>query len=89
MARPLPPSGYLKCNGAAVSRTTYADLFAEIGTAFGAGDGSSTFNVPDFRGEFVRGWDDSRGVDSGRNFATLKAVRTNSTITVLQRPQVH
>jgi len=72
MASTTAPSGYLKCNGAAVSRTTYADLFAEIGTAFGAGDGSSTFNVPDLRGEFVRGWDDSRGVDSGRNFATAQ-----------------
>ena len=73
MASTTAPSGYLKCNGAAVSRTTYADLFAEIGTAFGAGDGSSTFNVPDLRGEFVRGWDDSRGVDSGRNFATAQS----------------
>ena len=73
MASTTPPSGYLKCNGAAVSRTTYADLFAEIGTAFGAGDGSSTFNLPDLRGEFVRGWDDSRGVDSGRNFATTQS----------------
>ena len=73
MASTTPPSGYLKCNGAAVSRTTYADLFAEIGTAFGAGDGSSTFNLPDLRGEFVRGWDDSRGVDSGRSFATTQS----------------
>ena len=67
MATTTAPSGYLKCNGA-VSRTTYADLFAIIGTTHGAGDGSSTFNVPDLRGEFVRGWDDSRGVDSGRSF---------------------
>lgn len=44
------PSGYLLCNGSAVSRTTYADLFAVIGETFGAGDGSSTFNVPDLRG---------------------------------------
>ena len=43
------PSGYLICNGAAVSRTTYAALFAVIGTTFGAGDGSSTFNLPDYR----------------------------------------
>ncbi len=70
MATTTAPSGYLKCNGAAISRTTYAALFAIIGTAHGAGDGSSTFNVPDLRGEFVRGWDDSRGIDSGRNFAT-------------------
>ena len=73
MASTTPPSGYLKCNGDLVSRTTYADLFAAIGTAFGAGDGSSTFQLPDLRGEFVRGWDDSRGVDSGRNFATTQS----------------
>ena len=72
MATTTVPSGYLKCNGAAVSRTTYADLFAIVGTAHGAGDGSSTFNVPDLRGEFVRGWDDSRGVDSGRGFGTAQ-----------------
>lgn len=70
MATTTAPSGYLKCNGAAISRSTYAALFAIIGTAHGAGDGSSTFNVPDLRGEFVRGWDDNRGIDSGRNFAT-------------------
>ena len=73
MATTTAPSGYLKCNGAAISRTTYADLFAIIGTAHGAGDGSSTFNVPDLRGEFVRGWDDSRGVDSGRNFGSAQS----------------
>ena len=44
------PTGWLNCNGGAVSRTTYADLFAVIGTYFGAGDGSTTFNMPDFRG---------------------------------------
>ena len=60
------PTGYVKCNGASYSRTgTYAALFAIIGTTYG-GSGSN-FNVPDLRGEFVRGFDDSRGVDSGRN----------------------
>ena len=49
------PSGYLLCNGSAVSRTTYADLFTVIGTTFGVGDGSTTFNLPDFRGIFPRG----------------------------------
>jgi microcystin-dependent protein len=73
MATTTAPSGYLKCNGAAVSRTTYADLFAIIGTTHGEGDGSSTFNVPDLRGEFVRGWDDGRGVDSGRSFASSQS----------------
>jgi microcystin-dependent protein len=73
MATTTAPSGYLKCNGAAVSRTTEAALFAIIGTTWGEGDGSSTFNVPDLRGEFVRGWDDSRGVDSGRSFASSQS----------------
>ena len=68
MAANTVPSGYLKCNGQAVSRTTFAALFLIIGTTYGAGDGSSTFNVPDLRGEFVRGWDDGRGVDAGRGF---------------------
>lgn len=44
------PSGWLLCDGSAVSRTTYADLFTALGTAFGVGDGSTTFNLPDLRG---------------------------------------
>lgn len=67
------PTGWLKANGAAVSRATYAALFAVIGTTFGAGDGSSTFNLPDLRGEFLRGWDDARGVDGGRGFGSAQA----------------
>ncbi len=67
------PTGYLKCNGAAVSRTTYADLFAAISTTYGVGDGSTTFNLPELRGEFVRGWDDGRGIDSGRAIGTAQA----------------
>ncbi|MCY1271605.1 Phage Tail Collar Domain protein [compost metagenome] len=72
-AKNAAPTGYLKANGATVSRNTYADLFAEIGTTFGAGDGSTTFNLPDLRAEFIRGWDDSRGVDSGRVFGSSQA----------------
>ena len=68
-----PPTGWLKANGAAVSRATYASLFAAIGTTFGAGDGSTTFNLPDLRGEFLRGWDDSRGIDTGRVFGSAQA----------------
>lgn len=64
------PAGWLKCDGSAVSRTAYSDLFAAIGTTYGTGDGSTTFNVPDLRGEFIRGWDNSRGVDTGRAIAT-------------------
>ena len=61
----LPPRT-IKGNGAAISRVTYAKLFAKYGTTFGAGDGVNTFNLPDFRGYFPRFWDDGRGVDSGR-----------------------
>ncbi len=64
------PSGYLKCNGANVSRTTYAALFNVIGTRYGVGDGSTTFTLPDLRGEFIRGWDDGRGVDAGRGLGS-------------------
>lgn len=69
-ARTTAPTGYLKANGAAVSRTIYAALFAAIGTTFGAGDGSTTFNLPDLRGEFPRGWDDGRGTDPGRSMGS-------------------
>ena len=69
MAVAIVPSGYLECNGAAVSRTGYAALFAVIGTQYGAGNGSSTFNLPDLRGEFVRGFDNGRGIDSGRSIS--------------------
>lgn len=50
-----PPDGYLVCNGARVSRTTYADLFAKIGTAFGSGDGSTTFDLPNLIDKFAQG----------------------------------
>lgn len=49
------PNGYLICNGAAVNRTTYADLFAVIGTTYGSGDGSTTFNVPNLTDKFIQG----------------------------------
>lgn len=48
--------GFLLCNGTTVSRTTYNRLFAAIGTKYGAGDGSTTFKIPDFRGDFIRGY---------------------------------
>lgn len=66
------PTGYLECNGQAVSRTTYSTLFAFIGTIYGVGDGSTTFNLPDLRGEFVRGYDDGRGVDAGRQIGSFQ-----------------
>lgn len=67
------PTGWLECNGAQVSRTTYAGLFAAIGTVFGAGDSATTFNLPDMRGEFARGWDNSRGIDPARAFGSAQA----------------
>ncbi len=60
------PTGWLECNGNAVSRTTYAALFAIVGTTYGAGNGSTTFNLPDMRGNFMRGWDNGAGIDTGR-----------------------
>jgi microcystin-dependent protein len=67
------PTNWLHLNGQAVSRTTYASLFALFGTTFGVGDGSTTFNVPDVRGDFPRFWDASRGVDAGRAIGTAQA----------------
>lgn len=64
------PTGWLKCNGASLSTTTYSSLFGGIGYTFG-GSGAS-FNVPDLRGEFIRGWDDARGIDSGRSFGSFQ-----------------
>ena len=58
-----PPLAWLECDGSAVSRTVYADLFAVIGETWGNGDGSTTFNLPDLRGQFVRGWDHGAGTD--------------------------
>lgn len=69
-ARANPPTGWLKANGAAVSRTAYAELFASIGTTFGAGDGKTTFNLPDMRGEFIRGLDDGRNADTARSLGS-------------------
>ena len=58
--------------GSAVSRTQYPALFAAIGTTFGVGDGRTTFNLPDLRGEFVRGWDGGRNIDPGRAFGSAQ-----------------
>ena len=65
------PTGWLEENGAAISRSTYSALFAVLGTTFGVGDGSSTFNLPDARGEFIRGWAHGSANDPDR------AARTN------------
>lgn len=72
-ARDAAPAGWLKANGAAISRTAYARLFEVLSTSYGVGDGFNTFNLPDLRGEFVRGWDDGRGVDPQRLLGTAQA----------------
>ncbi len=77
-AMPWPPVGWLKANGAAVSRITYAALFARIGTLYGPGDGVNTFNLPDPRGKFIRVLDDGRGIDPGRQQGTHQADETRS-----------
>lgn len=74
-AMETPPEGWLECNGQALSRTEYARLFNRIGLTFGPGDGDTTFNAPDLRGEFIRGWD---GGALGSKDADLdKDIRTN------------
>lgn len=81
------PDGYLAANGAAVSRQTYTRLFSAIGTTFGNGNGTTTFNLPDLRGEFIRGWDDGRGVDRGRQLGSwqdsVNRSHTHETINIV------
>jgi microcystin-dependent protein len=60
------PEGYLLCDGSAISRTGYARLFTAISTAYGTGDGSTTFNIPDLRGRVVAALDNMGGTDAGR-----------------------
>jgi len=59
------PSGYLECDGSSLSRTTYAALYAVLGVTYGNVDGN-TFNLPDYRGEFLRVWDNGAAVDPDR-----------------------
>jgi len=72
-ANTTAPNGYLVCDGSAVNRTTYAELFAAIGITYGAGNGTTTFNLPDLRGEFIRSLDAGKGVDPARNIGTWQS----------------
>jgi microcystin-dependent protein len=83
LASSTVPTGYLECNGAAISRTTYATLFAVLGTTWGAGDGSTTFNLPDLRGEFIKG---SATISSGLVSQDDAIVNMTGTITVVNQP---
>jgi len=71
-ASAVSPAGYLECNGDAVARDVYAELFASIGTTYGEGDGSTTFLLPDLRGEFIRGWAHGKSSDSGRSLGSFQ-----------------
>jgi microcystin-dependent protein len=72
------PQGWLFCDGSVKSRTEYAALYAVIGTAWGYGDNSTTFNIPDLRGLFLRGVDGSRGQDPGRDSRTAMNIGGNT-----------
>ena len=83
------PTGWLAISGQAVSRTTYARLFSAIGTTYGAGDGITTFNLPDPRGLFPRYLDNGALIDSGRTLGTIQqdAIRNiTGTFDLLGRP---
>jgi len=68
------PAGWLFCYGQAISRTTYADLFAVLSTTYGVGDGSTTFNLPDLRGRVIAGQDDMGGTSANRLTGTSGSV---------------
>jgi microcystin-dependent protein len=69
---PRPPEGYLLCDGSAVRRSEYAQLFRAIGTTYGEGDGASTFNLPDLVGRFCRGWGPVSPLDPNRQFGSYQ-----------------
>ena len=88
------PAGYLLCDGAAISRTDYADLFAVISTTYGAGNGSTTFNVPDLQGKLPQGYESGNYAMAGtggantvtvavtNNQAATNSITNNQSVTV-------
>ena len=79
----VPPTGWLICDGSAVSRTTYAELFKVIGTSYGAGDGSTTFNLPNKKGRVSAGYDST---NSKFNAIGKKLGEETHTLTVQEMP---
>ena len=67
------PSGFLECNGAAVSRSTYSALFAIVGTTYGAGDGATTFNVPDLQDNVAVGKSGTKALASTGGANTVQS----------------
>jgi microcystin-dependent protein len=86
------PTGFLECNGQAVSRTTYSALFTAIGTTYGAGDGSSTFNVPDLQDNVPIGKSGTKalastgGANTVANSGNVGGSTANATISTAQMP---
>jgi microcystin-dependent protein len=74
----IAPTGWLFCDGSAISRITYANLFAALGTSHGYGDNSTTFNLPDLRGRFMRGVDGTASRDPDKVARTAAAVGGNT-----------
>ena len=79
LAHATVPPGFLECDGTAISRTTYANLFAVLSTTYGTGDGSTTFNLPDFRGRFLQGLTASTDAnDIGNNSRPIGTAQADS-----------
>ncbi len=72
------PAGHAECNGQALNRASNAALFAVLGTTYGPGDGVTTFNIPDMRGMFARGWDHGRMVDPARTLGSTQVFGVES-----------
>ncbi|MCH8303731.1 MAG: tail fiber protein [Candidatus Marinimicrobia bacterium] len=73
-----PPDGWLECDGSAISRLDYKKLFERIGTSIGSGNGETSFNIPNLRGEFIRGWNNGEGVDINRVLGSLQGAMMQS-----------
>jgi len=80
-ANTTAPTGWLQCDGSAISRSTYSSLYTAIGTIYGAGDGTSTFNLPDTRGQFIRSW-----ATATSTAATFSGSISTTTLTVASTP---
>jgi microcystin-dependent protein len=84
------PAGWMLCAGQAVSRTQYVELFLTLGTTYGVGDGSTTFNLPDLRGRVAAGLDNMNGTDAGRltwdNFLGNASGSQTHTLTTAEMP---